>query len=548
MSAFENLRYMAYLNWCGRGRPFHDELTDWFHAERLRKQRIREAAYFHWIARGLPIRDDWEDWFWAEKLDDGMPEITRFSPTAGRIGTKVTITGKYLQKVDRVAFNQAPANFQKDSDTQVSVVVPANASDGPIRVQILQAISFSSSSSFDVLTPEIASFNPTAGRIGAKVTITGKNFQEVDGVSFGVTKAEVRRDSDTQLSTFVPPNASDGPLSVQIQGRPFFSAARFSVLADPPPPSISLTPTSMSMTIERGNSAPSTVNVNWKGFSDPLDFAFSGASIPPGVSLIPSNGTLTPANPRINVTISVENNASSDKTDIWLTVKRAGGTPSATGSLTLTVVPKAGNFVFRQAPAVPQATRILSPDGKFQAVVTRQGTTRFYSVEFSSNSGEVIAVIPFEVQGGQLGGSGGSSIAGVLFSHAIPTTTAAVISYDPVSVEPPPRHKLTTLVLTDPRRGRTTLIDQFSYRFGYMPQIGFSPDGSVIAVVGATINPAITSIATSGGIALFVDAQTPSLASFSFSDPTTPVSASIAADRRVTFSTPAGGSQSKPLR
>lgn len=64
---------MAYLNWCGRGKPAHDDWTDWFHAEELLKQEIREAAYFHWINRGQPLWDPWADWLSAESLHLGLP-------------------------------------------------------------------------------------------------------------------------------------------------------------------------------------------------------------------------------------------------------------------------------------------------------------------------------------------------------------------------------------------------------------------------------------------------------------------------------------------
>ncbi len=68
LSSFEEIQLMAYLNWCGRGFPAHDDWVDWFRAEQLRQQRIREAAYFHWLDRGRPVGDDWADWFWAEQL------------------------------------------------------------------------------------------------------------------------------------------------------------------------------------------------------------------------------------------------------------------------------------------------------------------------------------------------------------------------------------------------------------------------------------------------------------------------------------------------
>lgn len=322
----------------------------------------------------------------------------------------------------------------------------------------------------------------------------------------------------------------------------------FSVtIATPPPPASSITFTfnPAALTVERGQSKPLTVDITRTNQTGALAFNFDPSSIPVGVSVSPISGTVSTS--QINVTLSVQNEAEATRSNIKLTVKAPSGTPTTSSSLQLLAAPRAGAFVFRQAPIVPPTSPLKSPDNVFEAVITRQGTTRFYSAEFRPIGGQSIATIPFEVQGGQLGGAGASNVGGVIFCHASPTTTAAVVSYDPLSVAPVPKLKLTTLVLTKPKQNTQNLISDFSYRFGYVPQVGFSPDCSIIGVVGATSNPAFTAISPSGGVASFVEAQSGSSVNFTFSDPTLPPGASVGAGRMVTFSTPLDPSQSRTL-
>jgi hypothetical protein len=63
------------------------------------------------------------------------PTITSFTPTSGPAGTSVVITGTNFTGTAAVLFNGATApGFVVDSDTQITVSVPANASTGPISV------------------------------------------------------------------------------------------------------------------------------------------------------------------------------------------------------------------------------------------------------------------------------------------------------------------------------------------------------------------------------------------------------------------------------
>jgi virginiamycin B lyase len=60
------------------------------------------------------------------------PAITGFSPTSGTTSDVVTITGRNLDHVTRVAFNGAPATVVSVSARQVVVDVPADATSGPV--------------------------------------------------------------------------------------------------------------------------------------------------------------------------------------------------------------------------------------------------------------------------------------------------------------------------------------------------------------------------------------------------------------------------------
>ena len=56
--------------------------------------------------------------------------------------------------------------------------------------------------------PAITTLNPATGRVGAKVVITGTNFDGVRSVKFGSKEATFEKDSATQITTYVPAGAT----------------------------------------------------------------------------------------------------------------------------------------------------------------------------------------------------------------------------------------------------------------------------------------------------------------------------------------------------
>jgi len=62
------------------------------------------------------------------------PMIKTFSPSSGKVGTSVTITGQSLLQTTKVSFGLAKATFTVNSDTQITATVPAGAKTGKITI------------------------------------------------------------------------------------------------------------------------------------------------------------------------------------------------------------------------------------------------------------------------------------------------------------------------------------------------------------------------------------------------------------------------------
>jgi hypothetical protein len=62
------------------------------------------------------------------------PKISSFTPTSGKVGTAVTITGSGFTGVNKVTFHGVSAAFSFVSDTTIRATVPSGATTGPIAV------------------------------------------------------------------------------------------------------------------------------------------------------------------------------------------------------------------------------------------------------------------------------------------------------------------------------------------------------------------------------------------------------------------------------
>ncbi|MCK9212816.1 MAG: IPT/TIG domain-containing protein, partial [Ignavibacteriaceae bacterium] len=166
------------------------------------------------------------------------PRITGFSPGSGGMDTTVTIGGYNFGSTPTVAFAGAPASVVSASDNEVVATVPAEAITGTITVTT-SAGTATSTDTFSV-PPSVVGFNPTSGRVGDNVTITGYNFDDssasATSVSFNGVPADIVSGTLTRTSLVaaVPAGADNGAITVTTAGGQATSTWSFTVVVLPP--------------------------------------------------------------------------------------------------------------------------------------------------------------------------------------------------------------------------------------------------------------------------------------------------------------------------
>ena len=143
------------------------------------------------------------------------PSISSLSPTAGAVGTSVTISGTAFGiATGTVNFNGTAATVSSWSDTSIVVQVPTGATTGSVVVTANGVAS--NGVTFTVVPPPVvSSVTPLSGSAGTAIAISGSNFGTTTGtVTFNGTSAPVIAWSSTSISANVPALATSGGLVV----------------------------------------------------------------------------------------------------------------------------------------------------------------------------------------------------------------------------------------------------------------------------------------------------------------------------------------------
>jgi len=153
------------------------------------------------------------------------PSISSLNPTAGPVGTAVTIAGTSFgasQGSSTVKFNGIAAAPTSWSATSIVAPVPVGATTGNVVVTVGGVAS--NGVAFTVTTasaPSITSLNPTSGVVGMQVTIVGTNFGASQGTStikFNGIAAAPTSWSAASIVAPVPVGATTGNVVVTVGG------------------------------------------------------------------------------------------------------------------------------------------------------------------------------------------------------------------------------------------------------------------------------------------------------------------------------------------
>ncbi len=197
-----------------------------------------------------------------------VPVVTSFTPTSGKAGSSVVITGVNFTGATYVRFNGASTSFTVNSATQITATVPSKGSSGTISVTTKLGTGTSSGVFTYIIPPTITSFTPTSGIAGSKVTITGTNFTGATYVRFNGANTTFTVVSATKITATVPSLGSTGTISVTTPSGTATSSATFTYLYLPT--ITSFTPTS--------GKAGTMVTITGTNFTGATYVRFNGAS------------------------------------------------------------------------------------------------------------------------------------------------------------------------------------------------------------------------------------------------------------------------------
>ncbi|SIT88980.1 IPT/TIG domain-containing protein [Pontibacter indicus] len=156
---------------------------------------------------------------------EGETVVLEFNPTRTGAGKTITIYGENLASVSRVVFPGGAGgegangtNLVKNTDTELTVTVPADASTGKLQLIADGYEPVESSQIFEfVPAPVIVNVTPIYGIVTTAITITGSNFQDATSVKIGngeVTSGFNVNAEGTEIKLSIPSEATTGTVSV----------------------------------------------------------------------------------------------------------------------------------------------------------------------------------------------------------------------------------------------------------------------------------------------------------------------------------------------
>ena len=154
-----------------------------------------------------------------------FPVITGISPLKGPAGTLLTISGQNFTGLTQVQVGQGRATVQSVSATLIRIIVPPDATTGPIQVvttggDAISAQTYQAAPRITRIYTELDLFgqvvSPVKGVPGQPITIEGFNFSDPAGMAVYVGNVQIpgTASADTQILGTLVTTAQTGPISV----------------------------------------------------------------------------------------------------------------------------------------------------------------------------------------------------------------------------------------------------------------------------------------------------------------------------------------------
>jgi sugar lactone lactonase YvrE len=159
----------------------------------------------------------------ADQYTYGPPVVSAVTPNEGSLGggNTVTIRGLGFNGAEKVLFGSKSATFSVGgAGSEITATVPAGEALGAVAVRVVGPGGTSAESSNDdysyVQVPSVGSVSPESGPEAgeAQVTIRGSGLNGATSVMFGLSPAQIRSDSASELTVIAPAGA--GTVNVRV--------------------------------------------------------------------------------------------------------------------------------------------------------------------------------------------------------------------------------------------------------------------------------------------------------------------------------------------
>ena len=154
-----------------------------------------------------------------EELTINTPEATPIENRNIKAGEILRIKGSAFDQISSVKFEGATvdaADFKSQSAAEITVAVPAEATDGTVYVVTKSGIEVPVGNIITVVPTQLVA-TPNPIKNGAELTITGKDMDLITGIAFpNAAKSKLNNVETTQVTSTVPEDAQEGDITLSL--------------------------------------------------------------------------------------------------------------------------------------------------------------------------------------------------------------------------------------------------------------------------------------------------------------------------------------------
>ena len=154
-----------------------------------------------------------------EELTINTPEATPIKDRNIKAGEILSIKGSSFDQIVSVKFEGATvdaADFKSQSAAEITVAVPAKATDGTFYVVTKSGIEVPVGNIITVVPTELVA-TPNPVKNGAELTITGKDMDLITGIAFpNAAESKLNKVETTKLTSTVPEDAQEGDITLSL--------------------------------------------------------------------------------------------------------------------------------------------------------------------------------------------------------------------------------------------------------------------------------------------------------------------------------------------